>query len=303
MNGLLAFVRKYSTETACLRALAELRWPQGFSCSKCRHGRAHHLKARPRIYECASCGHQNSVTAGTVFHKTRTDLTKWFMAAYLMASDKRGVSALHLSRELNLRYDTAWTICHKLRSALFEKEGFELRNFVEVDEAFYGGYREKGMRGRSKNPKKAMIALAIERRYVQRGKKWGWVAGDARIEVIDNADLLTLTDFAKRNVARGTRVQTDGWRGYRGLTAAGYAHTPTVSPGPLAGEHLPLVHITFSNLKAWLNGTFHGVSKKHLSRYLNEWAYRFNRRNGDVAAWVLRRMATQPGVTYAALTA
>lgn len=303
MPGLIDFVRRYGTEASCLQALADLRWPHGFTCVKCQHDKAHHLKARPRIYECASCGFQNSVTAGTVLHKTRTDLSKWFMAAYLMATDKRGVSAMYLSRELNLRYDTAWTLCHKLRSALFERNGFELSRFVEADEAFYGGYREKGMKGRRMNGKKSMMVLAVERRYVARGKKWAWVMGSARIQIIDNADSATLTGFLKANVQPGARVQTDGWRGYNGLSAAGYQHTPTVSPGALAGEHLPFVHLVFSNLKAWLNGTFHGVSKKHLARYLAEWSYRFNRRHGDVAAWVLRRMATQPGVTYAALTA
>lgn len=303
MTSLLQFIKRDLDEAACVLALADLRWPHGFTCSKCQHSKAPHLKSRPRIYECAQCGFQNLVTAGTVLHKTRTDLSKWFLAAYLMATDKRGVSALHISRELSIRYDTAWTMCHKLRAALFERSGFELERFVEADECFYGGYREKGMRGRSKNPKKAMIALAIERRYVKRGAKWGWVAGSALIEVVEQADVLTLTGFIKRSVAKGSTVQTDGWRGYNGLKAVGYDHKAYVSPGALAGENLPLVHVTFSNLTAWLNGTFHGVSKKHLPRYLKEWSYRFNRRNVDVGSFILRRMATQPGITYARLTA
>ncbi len=303
MSRLVEFVRRFSTEEKCIEAFAGLKWPQGFSCQKCEGEKAHHLKTRPRIFECAGCGFQNSVTAGTVFHKTRTDLSKWFLAAYLIASDKRGISALQISRELSLRYDTAWTMCHKLRAALFERQGFELSQFVEADEAFYGGYREKGRRGRAMNDKKAMLALVVERRESKRGKRSAWIAGSARIEVIEHADAASLTYFIRRNVAPGTRVQTDGWRGYNGLAAAGYDHTPLVSPGAEAIENLPLVHLMISNLKAWLNGTFHGVSKKHLARYLREWNYRFNRRHGDVAGWVLARMATQPGITYSALTA
>lgn len=299
--GLIGFVRRYPDETACIRALADLRWPDGFVCG-CGSTRAHHLKSRPRVFECASCHHQHSVTAGTVFHKTRTDLTKWFLAAYMMASDKRGVSAMHVSRELGMRYDTAWLMCHKLRNALFERHGFELANFIEADETFYGGYREKGARGRSTNPKKAMLVLAVEKVLATKGTRQ-WIAGNARIEVIDNADAATLTGFMRRHVQPKTRIITDGWRGYNGLAASGYQHHGVVASGPAAAEHLPLVHVMFLNLKMWLNGTHHGVSKKHLHRYIREWNYRFNRRNGPVADFVLSRLANQPTVTYATLTA
>ncbi|WP_297842523.1 IS1595 family transposase [Pseudomonas sp.] len=299
-NGILSFIRKYPDETACIAAIAKLRWADGFSCSKCGSTKAHHLKSRPRIFECSGCHHQHSVTAGTVFHKTRTDLTKWFLAAYMMASDKRGVSAMHVSRELGMRYDTAWLMCHKLRAALFERNGFELKNFIEADETFYGGYREKGLRGRSKNDKKATVVLAVEKVLAKKGNR-EWIAGNARIEVIESADATTLTDFMTRNVAPKARIITDGWRGYNGLKDAGFKHHGVIASGPAAGEHLPMVHIMFSNLKAWLNGTHHGVSKKHLHRYLREWNYRFNRRNGPVAEFVLNRLATRTGITYQAL--
>lgn len=173
---------------------------------------------------------------------------------------------------------------------------------MEADEAFYGGYREKGMRGRSKNDKKSTMILAIEKRLASSGPR-KWIAGNARIEVIQDADAATLTDFMHRNVQPKTSVLTDAWRGYGAFKAAGFAHTGVIASGEAAGEHLPLVHITFSNLKAWLNGTFHGVSKKHLHRHLREWNYRFNRRNGSVADFVLSRMATRAGTSYRALVA
>ena len=301
-TGIISFIRKYPDEASCIDAIAKLRWPDGFSCSKCHASKAHHLKSRPRIFECASCGHQHSVTAGTVFHKTRTDLTKWFLAAYMMASDKRGVSAMYVSREMGIRYDTAWLMCHKLRAALFERNGFELENFVEADETFYGGYREKGRRGRAKHDKKAQIILAVEKVMATKGQR-KWIAGNARIEIIDHADAPTLTSFMKRNVKPDTRIITDGWRGYNALGNAGFKHTGVIASGEAAGEHLPIVHVMFSNMKAWLNGTHHGVSRKHLHRYLREWNYRFNRRNGPVAEYVLNRLANNQGVTYNALTA
>jgi transposase-like protein len=144
-----------------------------------------------------------------------------------------------------------------------------------------------------------MLVITVEKRLNAKGR---WVAGGTRLEVIAGADAETLTDFVQRNVRPGTEVVTDGWSGYSKLPAAGYVHSPRPGNGAMAEETLPLVHIMISNLKAWLNGTFHGVSKKHLGRYLREWAYRFNRRHRDVAVDLLFRIANQPGVTYAALT-
>src|SRR6516162_9711626 len=108
MSGFLTFIDRYRDEAACIAALAELRWPNGFTCVGCAGRLAYQLAARPRVFECADCGRQHSVTAGTVFHRTRTPLRKWFAAAWLIGQDKRGVSALFLARELALRYDTAW---------------------------------------------------------------------------------------------------------------------------------------------------------------------------------------------------
>ena len=124
MSGFLTFMDHYRDEAACIAALAELRWPNGFICAGCAGRLAYQLAARPRVFECADCGRQHSVTAGTVFHRTRTPLRKWFAAAWLIGQDKRGVSALFLARELALRYDTAWLMAHKLRHVLSERPEF-----------------------------------------------------------------------------------------------------------------------------------------------------------------------------------
>ena len=120
MSGLLEFMGQFGTEDRCIEHLAGLRWPAGYVCARCGGQEAWRLKERPRIYECRGCGHQESVTAGTIFHRTRTDLRKWFLAAYLMGKEKRGVSAKFLQRELGVAYQTAWTIVHKLRHGLSE---------------------------------------------------------------------------------------------------------------------------------------------------------------------------------------
>src|SRR6202049_3095237 len=141
MAGLLDFVARFGAEERCIEHLAGLRWPGGFVCSGCRGRVAWRLKARPRVYECATCHRQESVTAGTVFHRTRTGLAKWFLAAYLMGRDKRGVSAKFLQRELSVAYQTAWTMAHKLRHGLSEDPARPLSGFLEADETFIGGRR------------------------------------------------------------------------------------------------------------------------------------------------------------------
>ena len=133
MAGLLEFAARFGTEERCIAHLAGLRWPGGFVCAGCGGRQAWRLKARPRVYECASCHRQESATAGTVFHRTRTGLCKWFLAAYLMGRDKRGVSAKFLQRELGVAYQTAWTMAHKLRHGLSEDPARPLHGFLEAD--------------------------------------------------------------------------------------------------------------------------------------------------------------------------
>src|SRR6516164_1134314 len=252
MSGFLTFMDRYRDEAACIAALAELRWPNGFICARCAGRLAYQLAARPRVFECADCGRQHSVTAGTVFHRTRTPLRKWFAAAWLIGQDKRGVSALFLARELALRYDTAWVMAHKLRHGLSERPEYPLDGLIEIDESYYGGRGKPESRGRGlTDPNKSLMAIAVETvpASPRRGegiKKSHFVAGSARIAV------------------------------------------------------LPIVHVLFSNVKTWLNGTVHGVSAKHLPRYAREWNYRFNRRRriADLTDFLLRRAATRPTITY-----
>jgi len=311
MTGLVAFMERYRDDATCITALAKLRWPEGFACGGCGERRAYQLAARPRVFECASCGRQESVTAGTIFHRTRTPLRTWFIAAWLMAKDKRGVSALFLSRELELRYATAWLMAHKLRHALTESADRRLGGLVEIDETYYGGRGKPESRGRSlANPNKSLLVLAVEKvpageRQGEGIKSSGFVAGAARLAVLPAASAAQLGGFVRAAVAPGSRLITDAFTGYAGL-ADDYRHHPIVQDGGKNAEtELPIVHVLFSNLKTWLNGTFHGVSAKHLPRYAREWTYRFNRRGRivDLADFLLRRAAARPTITYRQLVA
>lgn len=315
MAGLLDFAVRFGTEERCIEHLAGLRWPGGFVCSGCGGRVAWRLKARPRVYECGRCHRQESVTAGTVFHRTRTDLMKWFLAAYLMGRDKRGVSAKFLQRELAVAYQTAWTMAHKLRHGLSEDPTRLLRGLLEADETFIGGRGDPASSGRSTaNPAKSLVVAAVEKVPAPKNKKGkhghavkrqhGFFAGNARIAVLPAATGAELGAFLKANVAVQSHLLTDGFAGYRGGDAGlgeHLKHTPVVQGDAAnAGEFFPIIHTLFSNIKAWLVGTHHGVSAKHLPRYLREWSYRFNRRNlpDGLDGYLIRRAVECATITY-----
>ena len=306
MSGFLTFMDRYRDEAACIAALAELRWPNGFICAGCAGRLVYQLTSRPRVFECASCGRQHSVTAGTVFHRTRTPLRKWFAAAWLIGQDKRGVSALFLARELALRYDTAWLMAPKLRHALSERPEYPLHGLIEIDESYYGGRGKPESRGRGlADPNKSLMAIAVEAvpaspRQGEGIKKSRFVAGSARIAVLASATAADLGGFVRGAAKPGARIITDGLKSYDGLADSFRHYSIVQGGGENADAVLPIIHVLFSNVKTWLNGTFHGVSAKHLPRYAREWNYRFNRRRriADLTNFLLRRAATRPTITY-----
>jgi transposase-like protein len=315
MSGILEFVARFGEERQCIEHLAELRWPDGYRCSQCGGREAWRLASRPRVYQCTACARQESVTAGTVFHRTRTPLSKWFLAACLMGRDKRGVSAKFLERELGVAYQTAWSILHKLRHGLSEDPAQPLRGYLEADESYIGGRGDPGSPGRSlANADKSLVVLAVEKKPAPKNqngqhghalkRQHGFYAGSARIAVLPAASAAELGGFLKANVAAGSHLLTDGFAGYQGRKAAldqHLRHTPVIQDqGAKAAEFFPIVHTLFSTIKAWLIGTHHGVSAKHLPRYLREWAYRFNRRNlaKGIDHYLIRRAVECTTITY-----
>lgn len=276
---------KFGTEEACRAYLARLRWPEGFRCRRCGGGRSWPI--RGALLECAGCGCQTSVTAGTIFQDTRTPLSVWFQAMWWVTTQKNGASALGLQRVLGLKsYETAWTWLHKLRRAMVRPGRDLLTGKVEVDEAYVGG-EEEWLPGRL-NLKKALIVVAAEAD--------GPRIGRIRMRQVIDASGESLVPFVKDAVARGSIIHTDGWSGYSSLMSEGYDHQVTVlrrkkkSPSEL----LPRVHLVVSLLKRWLLGTHQGaVSRKHLDYYLDEFTFRFNRRRSKSRGKLFFRLAQQ----------
>jgi len=298
---IIAFQARFPDERACWEYLVACRWPDGYRCPRCGSQSAALLTGR-RLWQCSGCRYQVSVTAGTVLHKTHTPLHLWFWAAYLMSTPTPGLSAVQLQRQLGLsRYETAWTMLHKLRRAMVNPQRAHLIEEVEVDECFVGGH-EAGLRGGRARGEKALVAVGVEVR--------GEGSGRVRMTVIDDACAPTLTGFVRDNVAIGSTVHTDAWRGYRGLNKLGYDHQPRSQRAARAhgediDEILPRVHRVISNLKSWLQGTHRGVSGEHLQVYLDEYTFRFNRRRTPMAAFqtLLGLQSQQQPTTYRSIIA
>lgn len=272
----MAFQKQFAEAAACRRYLMESRWPEGFHCRRCGHGEALALPARA-LWRCKSCGRDTSAMAGTVLHRSHIPLTEWFWAAYLVATHTPGISALQLQKQLGLgSYRTAWLMLHKLRRAMVNIQREPLHTKVEVDEVYIGG-PEENLYGR-KLRDKALVVGAVEVR--------GRGSGRVRLQVIPDASGPSLLGFVKANVEPGATILTDGWPAYGGLDKAGYRHRPRVQGDPKRAEKLsPRIHRVFGNLQTWLRGTYHGVDHKHLQAYLDEFVFRFNRRQTPMAAF------------------
>jgi transposase-like protein len=282
-HTLREFQLQFATEEACQEYLARCRWPDGYRCPKCGNARAYALVSRRR-WQCAVCRHQVSLTSGTVLHNTKTPLSVWFWAAYLMTTDKRGLSALLLQHQLNLsRYETAWMMLHKLRRAMVNAGREPLQGEVEIDDTWIGA-KQAGLRGsrQLRDRKAVLVVAAVERR--------GKGSGRIRMEVVHDFTGTTMNDFAIRNIAPGSTIYTDGLASFVELPKIGFNHVPRTQPsrGDLsrgAKSVVPLADRAIGNLQQWLVGTHHGVSRRHLQVYLDEFVFRHNRRKNPMAAF------------------
>ena len=265
--SLLEWQKKFGTEKACADAIARYRWSNGFMCPKCGHDTAWFTKSR-KIYQCTKCKSQTSVTTGTLFHSTNLPLVKWFWAIYLIASDKGGISALRLSKQLGVSWPTARNILKKIRTAMAHRDSiYRLQDIIEFDDTYVGGKRS-GKRGRGAGGKKSVL-VAVEKR----GPKAGYMA----MKAVPNVSGKSIRNFLDHHLKRGQTVRTDALPAMNSVQET-QKHMARITPPEQAPKWLPMVHIMIGNMKKFLNGTYHGVSGKYLQEYLDEFCYRFNRR-------------------------
>jgi transposase-like protein len=268
----LTFQNLFHSEQRCWDYLVEKRWPRGFVCPSCSHTHFYFIGQR-YLFQCQKCRTQVSVTAGTIFHKTRTPLRKWFWAIFLASQHKKGISALQLQKFLELKsYKTAWTMLHKIRQAMArQNESHQLVGLIELDDFYVGSKSTGGKRGRGSDHKKPLLA-AIE---VVNNKNPRF----AILEIVPNLEKENIEPLLEKRIKKKSILKTDAYSSFRSLPRQGYYHFPKVlNRTEKVAEHLPWVHILISNFKNTLRGIFHGVSFKYIQRYLNEYIYRFNQR-------------------------
>jgi transposase-like protein len=291
-KALMELETEFSTEAACRQYLVSLRWPTGYRCPRCQGPKA--WEDRAGLFRCTACDYKTSVTAGTIFERTRKPLVIWFRAIWWVTSQKNGASAKGVQRVLGLgSYETAWTWLHKLRRAMVRPGRDRLCGSVEVDETYVGGIW-KGKRGRGTEGK-TLVLIAAEQD--------GDGIGRIRLAQVPDQSGLSFEQAVSDAVEPGSVVRTDGLKGYNGLKHLGYRHEVVRKTEALGENLLPRCHRVASLLKRWLLGTHQGaVSHEHLDYYLDEYTFRFNRRTSTHRGMLFYRllqhaMATEP-TTY-----
>lgn len=287
------FLQWFPDDNACLQFLEHLRWPSGFVCPRClKLSKPYHL-TRGRMM-CPICRYQGTVTAGTLFEKSRTPLTNWFAAAWYITNEKHGVSALGLQRLLGLgSYQTAWTMLHRYRRAMVNPSRGKLSGFVEVDETYVGGTDKAKTRAPCAQSKKSIVAIAVE---IKKPKGFGRI----RLKRIEAATQVQLHSFIQETIEPSSVVQTDGSSAYHRIHELGYVRNKLVQLGSKEPAHETLVgvHRVASLLKRWILGTHQGsVGHEHLDSYLDEYAFRFNRRASNSRGLLFYRLLEQAVVT------
>src|SRR3954471_22461391 len=290
-----ALRERFGTEAACREALFAMRWREGLTCPACGHRGFCALKTR-KVFQCNRCKKQLSLTAGTVFQDTKLPLTTWFAAVYHLTQGKNGISSIELARRLGVRQPTAWLGRQKLMRARAVREAAKpkLSGRVEMDDAYLGGERPGGERGRGAAGKTPIIA-AVEATAERRPKR-------LRLTVVKGFRKREVEKLAKAAIEPGATVVSDGLSCWPAVGKAGCSHRPMATgAGKRAANWTPFkwVNTTLGNVKTALAGTYHHVSPKHAQSYLTSFTYRFNRRFQldsivERLAWAAVHAAPQP---------
>lgn len=275
--SMVEFMAQYGTEAKCRRAVFRSRWPKGFRCPACaRRSHSRFRRDGQIYYQCSTCRHQTTLLSGTLFEATKLPLRTWLLAIHLLTSTKTNLAALELKRHLGVAYGTAWRLKHKVMKAMTDREeSRQLSGFVQIDDAYLGGERNGGKRGRGSENKQAFV-IAVETDETLDHPKY------AVIEPVRAFDNKAITDWSTRRLAPEAEAYSDGLGAFRRFVDTGHAHTVLETEGGRAATEVPgarWANIVLSNVKRSIGGAYHSVKQhKYARHYLGEAAWRFNRR-------------------------
>jgi transposase-like protein len=279
------FQAAYGTDDDCLNAVLRRKYGDEITCPGCGViGAKFHKITGRRAFACQDCGHHLYPCVGTPFEHSSTPLTLWFHAMYLMTATRNGVSGKELQRQLGVTYKCAWRIGHQLRLLMAARDAAQnpgpLSGHVEVDETFIGGKIHRGKGTRQSN--KTIVMGMIER------------GGAFKGQIVESTKSAHLFPVILKNIAPGTMINTDNWKGYKNLKKMGFGHE---SVNHTALEWARGIHYTnsvesfWSHLKRGISSTHVSVSPQHLEKYVNEFGFRYNFRKQPGA--MFERLLTQ----------
>lgn len=268
------FRQAFRTDRQCIKYIFERKYPDGFKCKRCGHSQYGLMNSRGESWQCKKCRYQESAKTGTLFHKSKIPLRKWFQGIFEFTVSKGGISATELQVRLGFGcYETAWQMLHKLRIAMSKRDqNYKLGNVIEFDGSSFGN------RDKNKNKKKSKFYIAVESKESEEGKAYSGFAKNMKVGGYTQKDV---TKFMEDHVEPQTKVNTDGAKTIKDGAADAEIDLNAIPMYGFKGRldrHLPWVHRLMGNIKAKLGGVYHGVSPKYVDRYIDEYLYRFNRR-------------------------
>ena len=291
---LLEATKLFSDEENAWLFAVNLRWPEGITCPFCQ-GKEHSFIATRKTWQCKLCGKQFSVKKASIFEGSPLPLEKWLIGMWLICNAKNGISSYELHRSLGITQKSAWFLAHRIRLAMQNGTMEKLSGEVEIDETYFGPKKVPGSKPGRGASRKTPIVGAVER------------GGRITVMVTDNVSQKALTPFATSNISATATVYTDEWSGYGKLSLNGFTHRTINHKTGLYVDgdiHTQNIEAFWSLLKRSIKGTYVSVEPFHLSRYLDEYSFRFNNRKGKDGDRFVTALTSVAGkrVTYKELT-
>lgn len=274
-ESLYEMMAVFGDEQSCVDHLRDIRWKDGAYCPHCGSTKVYNFSDR-RSHKCGDCRKRFSIRVGTIFEDSKLPLRKWFVAIFLITSHKKGIASTQLAKDIGVTQKTAWFVLHRLRHAARAKSfSRPLSGTVEADETYVGGkeknkHKNKRIPGSQGGAGKIAVLGMLERN------------GDLRAKKIDHVDGKTVKREIAHNVSVGAIVMTDEFRGYKGLNRRYCHHTVNHSAGQYVKGltiHTNGIEGAWSHFKRQVIGVHHWISKAHIQSYLDEFTWRWNRKN------------------------